>query len=193
MNSRILQPEFYKRNTKIVAQQLLGNILVHKTPRGILSGVIVEVEAYFGDGDPASHAARGRTKRSSIMFGEPGVAYVYINYGIHHLLNVVTECEGTAGAVLIRALEPLKGKSIMVENRKVHSETELTSGPGKLTQALGIDLSCNGQSLGSSHLHIVEGKKEKIPIKASRRIGISVAQDALLRYYVEGNPFVSGQ
>ena len=187
----MLPAEFYQRDTKLVAQELLGNILVHKTSRGTLSGIIVEVEAYFGDGDPASHAARGRTKRSAIMFGESGVAYVYLNYGIHYLLNVVTERKGTPGAVLIRALEPLEGKDIMFKNRRVKSETDLTSGPGKLTQALGIDLSFNGKSLRSSNFHIIEGQTAGISIASSCRIGISVAQDALLRYHVEGNRFVS--
>ncbi len=191
MGSQILQKEFYERDTRLVARQLLGNVLVHDTPDGILSGVIIEVEAYFGDGDPASHAARGITKRNSIMFGPAGVAYVYLNYGIHYLLNVVTQSEGIPGAVLIRALEPWQGKDIMSRNRRVKSELQLTNGPGKLTKALGIDMSHNGKSLMDSRLHILKGEQAGIPISASRRIGISVAQDALLRYYVEGNPYVS--
>lgn len=191
MKRQILTREFYERDTKTVARELLGNILVHDTPRGVLSGLIVEAEAYFGRGDPASHASRGKTKRNSIMFGEPGVAYVYLNYGMHYLLNVVTEPEETPGAVLIRALEPLQGKEIMFENRKMKSEIMLTNGPGKLSKALGIDLSFNGQRITDGCLYIIKGKSRRLPIKATSRVGISVAQDAPLRYYIEDNQYVS--
>lgn len=191
MNDQILQRQFYERDTTTVAQDMLGKMLIHETTGGVLSGLIVETEAYFGGDDPASHAARGKTKRSSIMFGEPGIAYVYLNYGIHDLLNVVTETEGIPGAVLIRALQPLQGKDIMFKNRSVKHELELTNGPGKLTKAMGIDRSFNGQRITGGCLYIVNGRRKNVSIKASSRIGISVAQDALLRYYVEGNPFVS--
>ncbi len=191
MKEQILPRHFYRRDTKIVAQEILGNILVHKTPQGVLRGMIVEAEAYFGLGDLASHAAKRKTSRNSIMFGRPGVAYIYLNYGLHHLLNVVTEPEGTAGAVLIRALQPLEGKKIMLNNRRVESELELANGPGKLTKALQIDISLNGQNMTSGRLFIAKGQTKCISIKAASRIGVSVAQDALLRYYIEGNPFVS--
>jgi len=191
MTEQILPFAFYKRDTQIVAQEILGNILVHETKQGTLSGVIVETEAYFGLGDPASHASRGMTKRSSIMFGVPAVAYVYLNYGIHCLLNIVTESEGTPGAVLIRALDPLEGKETMLRNRRVRSERELSNGPGKLTQALQVDLSHNGQDMTGGNLFVAKGPRKEFSIKAACRIGISVAQDSLLRYYIEGNPFVS--
>lgn len=190
---RILERSFYRRNTQQVACELLGEILVHKISRGELKGRIVETEAYFGHGDPASHASKGKTPRASIMFGKPGVAYVYLNYGIHSLLNIVTEKEGAPGAVLIRALEPLSGLDIMMRNRRLNSKENLTNGPGKLTQALGIDLSYNGMDLTQrSSLFITDrGAKEKISIAASARIGISLARDELLRYYIEGNAWVS--
>jgi DNA-3-methyladenine glycosylase len=191
MKKQILPRNFYERDTKIVAQELLGKVLVRHTSQGTMRGLIVETEAYFGLDDPASHASRGMTKCNSIMFGEPGVAYVYLNYGMYYLLNVVTESKGMAGAVLIRALEPLGGEELMFKNRKVDSELNLTNGPGKLTQALQIDLSFNGQKITNGNLYVQEGLTSDFSIRAASRIGISVAQDALLRYYIEGNPFVS--
>ncbi|MDI6892784.1 MAG: DNA-3-methyladenine glycosylase [Actinomycetota bacterium] len=188
----LLERSFYARDTRTVARELLGKALVHRLPEGTVSGRIVETEAYFGDGDPASHASRGRTPRNSIMFGQPGYAYVYLNYGMHCLLNVVTEEKGTPGAVLIRALEPLEGIDLMFRRRPVKVLRELTSGPAKLTQAMGIKLSCNGADLTGKELFIcASGQKRSFLIKLSKRIGISVAENALLRYYIEGNEFVS--
>lgn len=191
MKEKILQRNFYERDTKTVAREILGNVLVHHSSKGIMRGIIVETEAYFGMGDAASHASRGMTKRNSIMFGEPGVAYVYLNYGMHYLLNVVAEEKGTAGAVLIRALEPLDGKELMMKNRKVASARELANGPGKLTKAMQLDLSFNGREITGGSLYVAEGPLSGFSIRAASRIGISVAQDALLRYYIEGNRFVS--
>ena len=140
---------FFARNTVTVARELVGCELRVTSGAGTLvSGRIVEVEAYGGEDDPASHAGRGRTHRSEIMFGPAGLAYVYLIYGMHHCLNFVTEAEGTAGAVLIRAIEPLVGRDVMVARRRLDPEKardeNIGSGPGKLCQALAIDLGWNG-------------------------------------------------
>ncbi|KQC12938.1 MAG: hypothetical protein APR56_05885, partial [Methanosaeta sp. SDB] len=154
----ILDHAFYRRSTVRVARDLLGQILVRKINGELLSGRIVETEAYTGPGDPASHAARGATPRSAIMFGRPGRAYVYFCYGMHHLLNVVTEREGTAGAVLIRALEPGEGLARMLRNRERNKLRGLLDGPGKLTQALKIGRELNGWDLtGGGELYILGG------------------------------------
>lgn len=182
----------------MVAQELLGKILLRRTPEGEMAGRIVETEAYFGPDDPASHAAKRKTPRNFIMFGKPGVAYIYLNYGIHFLLNVVTEREGVPGAVLIRAVEPILGEELMLKNRPVKSILQLTNGPGKLTQAMGIDFSFYGADLIEGDLAIMYPGDEGITaqdftIVAAPRIGISVAQNELLRYYIKDNPFVSSK
>lgn len=182
--------DFYARDTAVVARELLGQLMVRSISEGDIVGRIVETEAYYGADDPASHAARGSTPRSSIMFGPPGKAYVYFSYGMHHLLNAVTEEEGTAGAVLIRALEPIKGLSLMNSMRPGKQVTDLASGPAKLTQALGIDLSLNGADLTGPEILICEGG-EVIDIVASPRIGISAGKDMLLRFKVSDNRYVS--
>lgn len=188
----ILGRDFYERDTKIVAQELLGKLVVRETPEGRIVGQIVETEAYFGEGDSASHAARGKTPRSSIMFGPPGYAYVYFNYGMHWLFNVVTEKEGVPGAVLIRALEPLESIDIMQTNRLSGDIRNLTNGPAKLTQAMGINGFYNGQDITKGNLYICRDKNEKkFVIKLAKRVGISSAKDDLLRYYIEKSKFVS--
>jgi DNA-3-methyladenine glycosylase len=149
-----LSRSFFARPTLEVARDLVGAVLCAEAGGALVRGRIVECEAYLGSEDPASHAARGPTPRSSIMFGPPGVAYVYFSYGMHHCLNFVTEPRGTAGAVLIRALEPLAGRQIMERRRggdrpgRSLRRRDLCSGPGKLCQALGIDLAWNGLRLG---------------------------------------------
>src|SRR3989338_2706135 len=136
---KILDRAFFGRNTQIVAAELIGKILVLNQGGSLVSGKIVETEAYFGADDPASHAFRGATPRNRVMFGPAGVSYVYLTYGNHHCLNIVTETDGVAGAVLLRALEPLSGLSRMKKRRgKKHPAAALTNGPGKLTQAFGI-------------------------------------------------------
>ncbi|MBI4743484.1 MAG: DNA-3-methyladenine glycosylase [Actinobacteria bacterium] len=188
----ILSKSFYERDTKVVAQELLGKILVNKTKNGILKGKIVETEAYYGLDDAASHASRGKTKRNSVMFGEAGIAYIYLNYGVHFLFNIVTEKSPKPGAVLIRALEPVEGIGAMMKNRKIKSIHQLTNGPGKLTKAMGIDISFNQFDLTGSDLAVEEdGSDCLIEIVKAPRIGISVAQDKLLRYYIKDNSFVS--
>ena len=186
-----LPVSFYARDTKLVAVELLGKLLVHYTPEGELIGKIVETEAYYGEGDPASHSFRGKTERSSVMWGPPGTAYVYFTYGMHFLLNVVTEREGVPGAVLIRALEPLKGIEIMQKNRGKKKLTELTTGPAKLTRAFGIDGRFNRRDLTRGNLIIAQGSRENFEIESTSRIGIKNGLDMKLRFYIKGNPFVS--
>lgn len=193
MPARPLPPlprSFFTRSTLHVARDLVGHILIHETPRGRLAGRIVEVEAYRGPRDPASHAYR-LTPRSRIMWGKPGTAYVYFTYGNHYCVNVVTEREGIAGAVLIRALEPVEGLDIMRANRRVDDERFLSNGPGRLTQAMGIRREHNGADFTRPPLYLARGRGEKIRVVAGPRIGIRVATERAWRFYVAGNGFVS--
>ncbi|MDO8886120.1 DNA-3-methyladenine glycosylase [Candidatus Oleimmundimicrobium sp.] len=186
-----LKRDFYERNTKVVAKELLGKVLVHRLPEGDITGRIVETEAYFGNGDPASHASRGKTPRNAIMFGPSGHAYVYFNYGMHYLFNIVTEKKGIPGAVLIRALEPIEGIDFMLQRRKTKKLRCLTNGPAKLTQALGIDISHNGLDLVNGEIFVCDDKKAVFKVASASRIGISVGKDELLRFYIKDNQFVS--
>jgi DNA-3-methyladenine glycosylase len=182
---------FFSRYTPEVAQDLLGCLLVRRVGRKNLSGRIVEVEAYRGSDDPASHSYRGATKRSSIMFGEAGRVYVFFSYGFHWCLNFTTEAEGQPGAVLIRALEPVEGIEQMVKNRGVARVESLTNGPGKLTKALSIDGGFNGEDVVTSKRLYVMGREAPVRAKASARIGISRGRGLRWRFFVDGNPFVS--
>ncbi len=186
-----LPVDFYARDTSVVARALLGKVLIRRVRGTITTSRIVETEAYFENGDPASHAARGRTARNHVMFGPAGRAYVYFNYGIHFLLNFVTEAEGTAGAVLIRALEPLAGVDILLINRPVKKDIDLTNGPAKLTQALGIDGAHNGTVLDSTELGVEESGDNRFNVVSATRIGISAGQSLKYRYYIAENRFVS--
>lgn len=188
---RILPAAFYSRETVRVARELLGQFLVRRVGRRVISGMIVETEAYTGPGDPASHAFSGPTPRSRIMFGPPGRAYVYLCYGFYFLLNVVTEKEGTAGAVLIRALRPEKGLKWMLENRKKQSPRGLTDGPGKLSQALGIDISLNDWDLTRREkLYLIKGKPRPAgTIRESPRVGIKVGRERLWRFRLKTEGF----
>lgn len=187
---RPLPGAFFARNTLDVAKDLLGHLLVHETPHGRLVGRIVEVEAYRGSRDPASHAYR-RTSRSQIMWGRPGTAYVYFTYGNHFCMNVVTEPEGTAGAVLLRAVEPLEGISTMRRRRGVADDRLLASGPGRLTEAMGIGWNHNGADLTRPPLYLARGHTNPPPAAAGPRIGIRVATDRRWRFHIPANPFVS--
>jgi DNA-3-methyladenine glycosylase len=187
---------FYERPTLMVARDLVGTILIVEAGGRRISGRIVEVEGYLGEEDPASHAGRGPTPRSQIMFGRPGVAYVYLIYGVHHCLNVVTEPAGRAGAILIRALEPLEGCELMARRRGrrrpappegVGPYSRLCSGPGKLCQALGIDLRDNGASLcGGPRLKRrriwLERGDRQGRVRATPRIGVRRAADRFFRF-----------
>ncbi|HDP69435.1 MAG TPA: DNA-3-methyladenine glycosylase [Actinobacteria bacterium] len=187
----ILKRDFYERNTKIVARELLGKILVHRLPEGNLTGKIVETEAYFGNGDPASHASRGKTPRNSVMFGPPGYAYVYFNYGMHYLFNVVTDKDGVPGATLIRSLEPLEGVNFMFQRRGVKELKFLTNGPAKLTQAFEINISHNGLDLTGEEIFICNDETKVSDIVSAPRIGISTGKDEILRFYIKDSQFVS--
>ena len=197
---RKLTPAFYQRdNVLLIAKELLGKVLVTKWNGIVTSGRIVEVEAYNGIIDKAAHSFNGRrTARNEVMYAEGGVAYVFLCYGIHQLFNVVTHGKETPQAILIRALEPMKGiDKMLLRVGKEKLDHTLTRGPGNLSKALGITTLHNGCSLQSKELFIADDNvafndKE---IATSPRIGVDYAgEDALLpyRFYVKGNPFVSG-
>jgi DNA-3-methyladenine glycosylase len=178
-----LPRSFYDRDTKTVALALLGKHLVHRTAGAEIIGKIVEVEAYLGEHDLAAHSAKGRTARTEIMFGPPGYAYVYFIYGMYFCMNVVTEREGHASAVLIRAIEPVKNVS------------GKTSGPGLLCRAMQINKALNGHDLLSDDFFIAApDNAEKLSIVKRPRIGVDYAKHWAkrhLRFYIKGNPFVS--
>lgn len=183
-----------------IARELLGKILVTNHHGRITSGRIVEVEAYAGIHDRASHASGGRrTARNRVMYAKGGVAYVYLCYGIHHLFNVVTGAEDTPHAILIRALEPMKGARIMMKRtKKKIPDPSMTRGPGNLSKALGIDVSKSGTPLNSQTLYLTDDGfvYKRHQVVSSPRIGVDYAgEDALLpyRFYVKGNPYVSGK
>jgi DNA-3-methyladenine glycosylase len=219
-DARVPRRAFYSRSTLTVARELLGLVLVHQTRDGRAAGVIVEVEAYIGQSDPACHASVGRTARNDPMFGEPGHAYVYLNYGIHNLVNVVTEPVGTPAAVLIRALEPLEGIDLMRRRRGVprHGQPidlhRLCQGPGNLTRALGIELAqnradlthacrtgsgpttdphgCPGSVMGPDPVLWIEDRGIRIAeVVWGPRIGIRVGVEHPWRCAAAGHPCVS--
>lgn len=174
-----------------MAPELLNMVLVRQTPEGAVRGRIVEVEAYTGESDPGSHAFRGPTPRNAVMFGPPGHVYVYISYGTHFCMNVVTDPTGVAGAVLLRALEPLSGIEIMEVNRGGRPLVELCNGPGKLCQAFGITLAENGADLEGSGMWIEDDRAGSFGVGTSARVGLSRGRDLPLRFYLPGNPYVS--
>lgn len=189
--------DFYARPTLVVAEALLGATLVHEAPEGVAAGRIVEVEAYIGEDDPACHAASGLTRRNAPLYGPPGLAYVYLNYGLHYLVNAVTEAEGRPAAVLIRALEPVAGLDLMRHRRgggpRVPREADLCRGPGNLTKALGITLAQNTCDLSSSPLRIDRRTRRPGAVSWGPRIGIRVGQDRRWRAWIAGHPCVSGR
>ena len=178
-----LPRKFYDRDTQVVARELLGMLLVHRVAGVPRVGRIVEVEAYLGPGDLAAHTARGMTPRTRAMFGPPGHAYVYLVYGLHHCMNVVTEPEGVGTAVLLRALEPIANLALP------------TNGPGRLCRAMGIDLAHYGHDLVSRDLFIAASPTHEPPvIRAGPRIGVDYAGEWAarpLRFHIDGNPHVS--
>jgi DNA-3-methyladenine glycosylase len=184
----LLKVAFYERDSRQVAVDLLGCVLSRDTPEGKTAGVIVETEAYRPD-DPACHAYRGPTMRNRNIFGPPGIAYVYLSYGTHNLLNVVCEPEGIGSAVLIRALRPSEGE-VLMERRRGRAH-DLCNGPGRLTQALGIDLSYDGLDLTSGSLTISDGGAPPEGIVETTRIGITRGTDLPWRYLIDGEEHVS--
>jgi DNA-3-methyladenine glycosylase len=195
---------FYDRPTLDVARDLLGLVLVHNR-RGVLtSGVIVEVEAYIGETDPACHAAPGPTRRNEPLYGAPGHAYVYLNYGIHCLVNVVTEAHGSPAAVLIRALDPLEGIDVMrrrraramkgrraLPNARSLPQHEICRGPGNLTMAMGITLGENTLDLLGDRLYIEDRGIQVDPVAWGPRIGIRVGTETPWRAWITDHPAVS--
>jgi len=189
----ILPVSFFSRPTLKVLEELIGAALVRKTKEGITSGLIVEAEAYRGEDDPASFASRGRTKRSAMLYGPPGRAFVYLTYGMHHLLNIITEKENFPAAVLIRALEPKEGLWLMKKRRQRSELLDLCSGPAKICQALAIDLDLNGIPVcsASSPLFIRKREAEKVDLVWKPRIGIREGKDRLWRVYLKDSPYIS--
>ena len=197
----ILPRAFYARPTLEVAEDLIGKVLVHDTPAGTAAGVIVEAEAYIGESDPACHAAPGPTTRNAPLYGPPGIAYVYLNYGIHYLVNAVTEPAGSPAAVLLRALEPIDGEALMRRRRArgtgratlAFATVELCRGPGNLTRALGISLRQNQRDLTGSALRIEDRGLPARQVAWSRRIGINVGVEAEWRVFAADSQAVSGR
>lgn len=192
MTHRPLPAGFYARETELVARELLGATL-ECTVRGVrCRGRIVETEAYTGESDAACHAAAGRTARTEVLYGPPGRAYVYFVYGMHWCVNAVTRRAGLPSAVLIRALEPLEGVDAMRRRRGVKRDRELTNGPAKLCEALGITGAHNGALLQTSALRILRGEPvEDGDVAVTRRIGISKAVEEPLRWIVRSSAHVS--
>lgn len=188
-----LEPAFFDRPTIEVAHGLIGRVLISAAGGVLAGGAIVEAEAYLGSHDPGSHAAtRGVTKRNRVMYGPPGSVYVYFTYGNHFMLNLVCEREGTAGAVLIRALEPMVGIEVMCERRHQRPLRDLCSGPGKLTQALGIDMRDNGTIVGSGRVQVYAGTRpDHDLVSVTGRVGLSEGHDLPLRFFLTDSTYVS--
>ena len=200
MKVRRLGRDFYDRATLTVARDLIGKVLVHQSAEGRTSGLIVETEAYIGEDDPACHAAPGPTHRNRPLYGPPGFSYVYLNYGIHFLTNVVTESEGAPAAVLLRALEPVDGISVMRKRRSqagadpnAITTHDLCRGPGNLSRALGISLSENWMDLEGDCLFIEDRGHATGEIAWSPRVGITVGTEHAWRCFVVGSRAVSGR
>jgi DNA-3-methyladenine glycosylase len=198
--STILPVEFYARPTLAVARDLVGKVLVHRGADGVTSGRIVETEAYIGERDPACHAFKGRTPRNEPLYGPPGMAYVYVSYGLHHLLNAVTEADGFPSAVLIRAVEPLEGVALMRSRRAAVSglppparDTDLGRGPGNLTVAMGISTPVhNMRMMTSGALTVRDDGTSPAVVVWTPRIGVTVGADRLWRCAAPDSRAVSG-
>ncbi|HJQ20821.1 MAG TPA: DNA-3-methyladenine glycosylase [Gemmatimonadaceae bacterium] len=189
----VLPSEFYGRDTEIVARELLGCILECRTAEGVAAGRIVETEAYVGEHDLACHAAAGRTRRTEPLYGPPGIAYVYFIYGVHWCFNAVTRDQGLPSAVLVRAIEPLVGLSVMRRRRQAaRRDVDLTNGPGKLCAALGIDGRHNALALQRPPIVIRRGDAVgDDDVLITPRIGISQSAEWPLRWIVASSPYVS--
>jgi DNA-3-methyladenine glycosylase len=188
---------FYARSVLVVARDCIGKLLVHRVPEGETAGRIVEAEAYRGPLDLAAHSARGLTKRTTVMFGPPGYAYVYLIYGLSWAMNIIVASAGEPHGVLIRALEPVRGLELMVRRRggnKSPGARELTNGPGKLTQALGITGDDYGRDLCGERLFLEEAVRPVEKVGRSARINVDYAgawAAKQWRFYERGNPYVS--
>ena len=195
--NRTVPRGFYLDPPDVVARRLLGKLLVRRYEGKRLTGRIVEVEAYFGLDDPAAHTFAGKTERNAVLFGPPGVAYVYFIYGMHYCLNISCEPDGQAGGVLLRALEPVEGLATMARLRGLERDANprlLTSGPGRLCQALGVTrMTHNGVDVASrrSELYVEDDGFAPGKTEATPRIGIRKAAERPLRFSIAGNRFVS--
>ncbi len=188
---QILPKEFYEKyNTLTLAEKLLGCTLVHESPEGRTSGIIVETEAYLHN-DPACHAYRKKTPRNAAMFEGAGVSYVYLIYGMYHCFNIVSGDKDVGEAVLIRALEPVEGIELMQKRRKTTNIKNLCSGPGKLVTAMGISRDFNFLPLYTDKFYCLPPKDESFEVVTTTRIGITQGADFLYRFYMKGNKFVS--
>ena len=201
----LLKAAFFNRDPRRVARSLLGKLVIRKTADGVLSGRIVETEAYLGEGDAAAHSAAGRTLRNAVLFGPPGYAYVYFIYGSHFCLNVSCLPDGIAGGVLFRAMEPVAGIEQMARARGIELPKEsglrrtailrkISSGPGRMCEALAITRERdNGKSFVSpgSDLQLADDGCRVRLVTVTPRIGIVKSADQPLRYFIAGNPFVS--
>ena len=193
----MLPPSFYAQPTLVVARALVGKLLVHDAAEGRAVGRIVEVEAYIGESDPACHAAAGRTARNAPLYGPPGHAYVYLNYGLHLLLNAVTEADGWPAAVLLRALAPVEGESLMRRRRSGtstsrHPAYALCRGPGNLGRAMGITMAANRGSLTRGPLTIEDDGAPAVDVVWTPRIGVSLGADRYWRCAARHDRAVSG-
>ncbi len=192
---KVLPYSFYGRDTVNVARDLLGKLMLFDNKGTAVGGIVVETEAYLGQDDAACHSARGKSKRNAVMFGPSGYAYIYLIYGMYLCFNVTTGAEDSPEAVLIRALEPVAGIDLMRKNRGQDDLLNLCSGPGKLAQALGIKMSLNGTSVVEGKVKFFAYPKEDVlpapNIVATTRVGISKVADLPLRFYLEGNKFIS--
>ena len=187
-----LVPGSLPTDTQLLAQALLGCVLVRESDGHIAAGRIVETEAYLSN-DPACHAYRGRSARNATLFGPPHRSYVYQIYGTSFCFNVSSEADGAGAGVLVRALEPIEGLDVMRRRRSVESARDLCRGPGRLCQALAIDRSFDGLDLYVDRtLWLAASNGDRARVRRSRRIGISVAADRRLRFYEAGNPYLSG-
>jgi DNA-3-methyladenine glycosylase len=195
--ARKLRRAFFNRPTLQVAEDVLGMVLVHRTSEGIASGRIVEVEAYIGEDDPACHAAPGPTRRNRPLYGPPGFSYVYLNYGMHYLTNLVTEPEESPAAVLLRALEPIDGIELMRRRRSrvgvAVEDVDLCRGPGNLSRALGITLDQNWLDLEGDELYVEDRGRRAQDVVWTPRIGISVGTEQMWRCCVRDSRAVSGR
>jgi DNA-3-methyladenine glycosylase len=194
---KLMREEFFARGPEVVGRDLLGKLLVRREDDGWLVGRIVETEAYIGESDPASHAFPGKTARNAVMFGPPGRVYVYFIYGMHFCVNVTCESVGEAGAVLIRALEPLAGLERMAELRGLPTDAKpkmLTGGPARLCEAFGITRERDNEKIyvsSRSDLQLREDEFNVPRVSVTPRIGISKAAELELRYCIEGNSCLS--
>lgn len=195
----IASNRFFQQPTVQLAKALLGTFLMHKTAEGEAGGRIVETEAYLYEGDPACHAHRGMTKRNAAMFGPAGIAYIYLIYGMHYCFNVVSGEPGRGEAVLIRALEPIKGIDLMKKRRRKDALWDLCSGPAKLVQALAIPAEANAACLRTGKIriltrdsyHEMAAVSAKPKVVCTTRIGISAGAELPLRFFIKDNEFVS--